>query len=367
MIVVVVMALSMPGVVSAQRIFRDDFEPRPFGGWEFIAVPEVDDGAAFSGLRATNAGLYFHVERSDSTRWIYRHKLQAVGQVPWTTWPNDGSPSITEFVPLRPESEGTDEFAIFFYGWDRYGLIGVNTGTPAVLDHPVPLDTGGDSPDFMASSGGQYPRYWAVYPRGQNTTTVKVEGFDLVWRDVTVLDFFPSLVEADRRDAHLWLAGPDQVAKVDTLGGVQRYRYADVPGAEACGSGVVKLRFAATKVFFSVGPCIFVAAGQSLSLLHVMNAFGGGLGQFAVGDTALYTVEGLVIDQSDGHVVGRYTPPMPTENIDDLLKWADMNAVFQSGELEISLGSAGLMPDRVHVLGLSKLMQVSIPFPLYRP
>lgn len=351
--------------VSAQTIFIDNFEPpRGSNGWTFLEIPDVHEGASLSGMRATNAGIYFAAERGDGTDWIYRHKVLAPTLQPWTMWPNDGDPDIRTFVPSRPWTEGVEEFAIFFHGWDRYGLIGVNTGTPAVLDHAVPEDSGHDFPDFMGLSGGKYPRYWAVYPLAFETN-IKREGFDLAWEDIAVLDFPPSLVEGDPRESSLWLAGDGIVAKVDALGGVERFDFAALASANNCYTSVTKIRFSQHYTFFSAGPCIFrVDDADALTLLHVMQGFGVSLGEFAVGDVELFTAGGNVVRQDSGQVTGRYIPPMPTSDIDAILSWSEHNAVFQTGQLEM-MSETGFLADRVFVLGLSQLLVVSVPFPLH--
>lgn len=260
---------------------------------EVIAIPGITAGVAgdaASELKTSNEGVYMRVSMASSPNyWIYR--LNGFAVPTWTKHEEIGI--YQDWEPSNENSEGADDFAIFFRTVNKNGLVNINTGLPALQEENNP----GFSINEMLydNSPGNYK--W-VFSGSQ--VKIKQNNSSGQYNTICTLPSGGILfAEADPTDAVVWAAGPKTIYKITVNGAVTPFDVSSYYDPSfVYSSSIAKIRFPYDvlhkDVYFRFQNKVFkITDGNSLSLFYTITPENMMLsGDFCVDNTFMYATDG---------------------------------------------------------------------------
>ena len=305
------------------------------GFGEVIPIPGITEGVAgdsASELKTSNEGVYMSVTMASSpNNWIYRLNGFAV-----PTWTKHEEPDLYfEWEPSNENSEGADDFAIYFQTINKNGFVNINTGLPALLEENNPSFTVNQM--LYDNSSGNYK--WVF-----SGSTVKIKQNNNSGLYNTICTLPPGgilFAEADPTDAVVWAAGPTTLYKITVNGAVTPFDVSSYNDPSFLFSSIEKIRFPYDvlhkDVYFRFQNKVFkITDGNSLSLFYTINNesnFGGG--DFCVDNTFMYATDGTkkhlqLLNESN------IIPPVPnTTDHQVLLDYISNVGSFKVGPIEV--------------------------------
>lgn len=273
------------------------------GEGEFIDIESYVQGRTAidaESLRTSNQGVYFSgipdSSGSGAGEWVWRLDI-AAGSPEWYVHKHDTF--LRGFSPSKEINEQRGEFAIFFHTLEKFGYVGINTGTPALLEEPYPA--GADAPNVMVVDRSPSANMWALY-NAPNSVVVKMksriqsEGFVTI---DTVPAPSPSFIaEPDDDDAFIYVLTGTTLYQVSSPGDVESLDLGPLAELSAL-DRPKKIRVVDNVVWVQIGRNIYrVNSMTDASLFEQLQgsaAMTGG-GSFAVDSQFLYTTDGTKKD-----------------------------------------------------------------------
>lgn len=288
-------------------------------------------------LKTTNEGIYMKVSLASTTNdWIYR--LNGFANPTWTKHeqPTGG---YNDWEPSNENSEGSDDFAIFFRTANKNGLVNINTGLPALLEENEPSFTVNE----MLIDNSSMANKWAF---SGNTVRIKQNNSSGLYNTICTLPSAPILfAEADPTDAIVWAAGPSSVLyKITVNGTVTTFDVSSYNDPSFIFNNEIrKIRFpydvSHKDVYFNYQNKVFkITDGNTLSLFYTFslsdpNNVGGG--DFCVDNTFMYGTDGTkkhlqLLNETN------IIPPMPdSTNQQVVLDYISNVSMFNNGKIEV--------------------------------
>lgn len=317
---------------------QDDVTPPQniSGSWgEVIPVPGITAGVAGDAVRdlkTSNEGIYMEVSMASSPNdWIYR-----LTGFTLPTWIKHEEPdNYFDWEPSNENSEGVDDFAIYFQTIDKNGFVNINTGLPALLEENNPGS--GLSEMLDDNSPGNYKWYFSG-----SDVMIKQNNNSGQYDTICTLPSGGILfAEADPTDAVVWAAGTSTLYKITVNGTITVFDVSAYDDPAMVFHSIEKIRFPYDvlheDVYFRFQNKVFkIEEGNTLSLFYTINnqsAFLGG--DFCVDNTFMYATDGTkkhlqLLNETN------IIPPIPnTTNQQVLLDYISNVGSFNGGPIEV--------------------------------
>ena len=290
-------------------------------------------------LKTTNEGIYMQVSLASSVNdWIYR--LNGFANPTWTKHEQPAE-RYNDWEPSNENSEGSDDFAIFFRTSTKNGLVNINTGLPALLEENNPSF----SPSEMLIDNSSMANKWAF---SGNTVRIKQNNNSGLYNTICTLPSVPILfAEADPTDAVVWAAGQTSTLyKITVNGTVTTFdvsSYNDPSFQSLFPYEIRKIRFpydvSHKDVYFNYQNKVFkITDGNTLSLFYTFplsdpNNVGGG--DFCIDNQFMYGTDGTkkhlqLLNETN------IIPPMPdSTNQQIILDYISNVSMFKIAKIEV--------------------------------
>lgn len=302
---------------------------------EVIPIPGINEGVAGDAVRelkTSNEGIYMEVTMaSSSNEWIYR--LNGFSVPNWIK--HEEPDNYFDWEPSNENSEGIDDFAIYFQTINKNGFVNINTGLPALLEENNPGSAFSEM--LYDNSPGNYKWYFS----GSN---VMIKQNTNSGQYNTICSLPPGgilFAEADPTDAVVWAAGPKTLYKINVNGDVTPFDVSSYDDPTFMFSSIEKIRFPYDDlhkdVYFRFQNKVFkIKDGNSLSLFYTIKNESNFLGgDFCVDKTYMYATDGT---KKHLQLMNEINIIPPTPNTTDqkvLMDYISNVGSFKTGPIEV--------------------------------
>jgi hypothetical protein len=306
------------------------------GSWgEVVPIPGIAEGVAGDAVRelkTSNEGIYMEISMASSPNdWIYRLNGFSV-----PTWTKHEQPNLYfDWEPSNENSEGADEFAIYFQTLNKNGFVNINNGLPALLEENNPGS--GSSEMLYDNSPGNYKWYFSG-----SDVKIKQNNNSGLYNTICTLPSGGILfAEADPTDAVVWAAGPKTIYKITVNGAVTSFDVSSYDDPTFIFRSIEKIRFPYDvlhkDVYFRFQNKVFkITNGNSLSLFYTIKNESNFLGgDFCVDNTFMYATDGT---KKHLQLLNETNIIPPTPNTTDqkvLLDYLSNVSSFKTGPIEV--------------------------------
>lgn len=311
------------------------------GGWQndgdgwgtSIAVPDGRMGIHGT-MRTTNEGIYFESLDTDADASLV-YRLQMGGPSPdWNHW-TFSDDALFGFLPVKWDTEQTDEFAIHYHGLYKYGFISMNSDVPAELLSDVPFEVGQwNSAEIVVVDNSPQAYTWAFWGSEVRVNSGNGQFENIV--DLPTNGIGP--VEPDPDDAVMWVASGTKLFRLTVNGSYTEFDVSPWSNSSTFITSIEKIRFSGDDVYFRAQNNVFkLAGGSNLSLFYEIdngaNFMGG---DFCVDGTYMYATDGTRKKLAGG-AENNIIPDMPnTTDQEVLMNYITNTSGFASGQIEVS-------------------------------
>ncbi|MCF8429084.1 MAG: hypothetical protein K9G64_03040 [Bacteroidia bacterium] len=306
------------------------------GSWgEVIPIPGIAEGVAGDAVRelkTSNEGIYMEISMASSNNdWIYR--LNGFSVPTWTK--HEEPDNYFDWEPSNENSEGADDFAIYFQTINKNGFVNINNGLPALLEENNPGS--GSSEMLYDNSPGNYKWYFSG-----SDVKIKQNNNSGLYNTICTLPSGGILfAEADPTDAIVWAAGPKTIYKITVNGAITPFDVSSYDDPAMVFHSIEKIRFPYDvlhkDVYFRFQNKVFkITDGNTLSLFYTIKNESNFLGgDFCVDNTFMYATDGT---KKHLQLLNETNIIPPTPNTTDqkvLLDYISNVSSFKVGPIEV--------------------------------